>query len=101
MPTAHPLQRPLHARSRLPAGDHASALLTVRPSAVRLCATDRGEHHMVGTVTDVAFRGRGYEHAVDLAGGTRITGIYARRRTGSGEAVGLRFLTEGCLVFPA
>lgn len=29
-----------------------------RPTGVQLCATHTGEHHVTGTVADVAFRGR-------------------------------------------
>jgi len=100
-PATLALARPLHARSRLPAGNHATGLLTIRPAAVRLCPPDRDEHHVVGTVADVAFRDRGYEHAVDLGGIARITGVYAQRRARRGEPVGLSFDPEGCLVFPA
>ena len=98
-PTSLTLAQPLHARSLLPDGERHEALLTIRPSAVRICAPDRDEHHVLGTVADVAFRDRGYEHAVDLAG-IRITGVYGLRRAARGEPVGLQFDPDGCMVFP-
>jgi iron(III) transport system ATP-binding protein len=51
-------------------------------------------------VADVAFRGRGYEHAVELADGTQLTGVFSERRVPRGERVGLRLEASGCLVFP-
>lgn len=55
---------------------------------------------LAGIVADVAFRGRGYEHAVDLPGNQgRLTGIFAETRAARGEAVGLRLDPAGCLLF--
>jgi iron(III) transport system ATP-binding protein len=53
-----------------------------------------------GRVADVAFRGRGYEYAIDLPGPGRLTGVFARHRAGRGDSVGLRLDPKGCL-FPA
>ena len=78
----------------------SEALLVMRPTAVRLCAIDTGEHHLLGQVADVAFRGRGYEHAVELAEGTQINSIFSESRFSRGQSVGLRLETSGCLVFP-
>jgi iron(III) transport system ATP-binding protein len=52
-------------------------------------------------VTDVAFRGRGYEHAIDIPGHGRLTGIFAPVRSERGESVGLRLDPAGCYLFPA
>jgi iron(III) transport system ATP-binding protein len=92
--------RPVLARhSRGPAP--ADGLLLVRPTGVRLSAPHRDEHHLTGTVADVAFRGRGYEFAVDVPGHGRLTGVFARHRAARGETVGLRLEPEGCHLFPA
>ena len=80
--------------------DDREGLLMMRPAAVRLCSAESGEHHLLGRVADTAFRGRGYEHAVELSEGTQVTGIFSETRVGRGESVGLRFETAGCLVFP-
>jgi hypothetical protein len=53
----------------LPVGETA-ALLMIRPTGVQLCASHTGEHHVTDTAADVAFRGRGYEHAIDIPGTT-------------------------------
>jgi len=78
----------------------SEALLVIRPTAVRICAIDTGEHHLLGQVADVAFRGRGYEHAVELAEGTQINSIFSESRFSRGQSVGLRLEASGCLIFP-
>ena len=49
----------------------------------------------------MAFRGRGYEYAIDLPGLGRLTGVFARHRAERGDSVGLRLDPEGCHLFPA
>ena len=78
-----------------------AALVMIRPTGVELCADGSDGHHLSGRVTDVAFRGRGYEHAVDVDGSTRLTGVFARTRVARGETVGLRLNPDGCHMFPA
>jgi iron(III) transport system ATP-binding protein len=91
--------RPFQARR--PPGPPVSGtgLLLIRPTGVRLCPHHDGEHHLTGTVADVAFRGRGYEHAIDVPGQGRLTEVFSQTRAGRGEHVGLRFDPDGCHVF--
>jgi iron(III) transport system ATP-binding protein len=77
-----------------------AAVVMIRPTGVRLCVAGDDEPHLTGQITDVAFRGRGYEHAVDLGGGIQLTGVLADRRVARGETVGMRLEAGGCLVFP-
>ena len=70
----------------------------IRPGAVTISAIE-GETHVVGLVTDVAFRGRGYEHVIDLPGGERIAGVMSERRFDRHSSVGLRLDHLGCLFF--
>jgi ABC-type Fe3+/spermidine/putrescine transport system ATPase subunit len=77
------------------------ALLTIRPTGVFLAHTEADERHLTGRVADVAFRGRGYEYAIDLPGLGRLTGVFARHRASRGDEVGLRQDPEGCHLFPA
>jgi len=74
-------------------------LLMLRPTGIRIVGTHNGDHHLAGTVADVAFRGRGYEHAIDVAGYGRLTGVFADARAARGETVGLRLDAAGCHVF--
>jgi iron(III) transport system ATP-binding protein len=77
-----------------------TALVMIRPTGVRLTANGSAERHLSGRVTDVAFRGRGYEHAIDVNGTTRLTGVFAEVRAARGEMVGLRMDPAGCHLFP-
>jgi TOBE domain len=86
------------ARSPAPGTD---ALLLIRPTGVRLCGPGDDEHHLAGRVSDVAFRGRGYEHAIDIPGHGRLTGVFADRKTARGEPVRLRLGPAGCHLFAA
>jgi iron(III) transport system ATP-binding protein len=79
----------------------AEAVLAIRPTGVYLADTEDGEHHLSGRVTDVAFRGRGYELAIDVAGHGRLTGVFARKRFGRGERIRLRLEPAGCHLFLA
>jgi iron(III) transport system ATP-binding protein len=97
---------PFLARSRPAAASEAVTVL-IRPTGVHLCppsATQNGTghngHHLTGRVTDVAFRGRGYEHAIDIDGRTRLTGVLAETRVPRGEQVGLRLDVTACHAFP-
>jgi iron(III) transport system ATP-binding protein len=81
----------------LRAGDEA--LLAIRPTGVYLARTEADERHLTGLVADVAFRGRGYEYAIDLPGLGRLTGVFGRHRAGRGDEVGLRLDPEGCHLF--
>jgi iron(III) transport system ATP-binding protein len=77
------------------------ALLAIRPTGISLLHSGSEAPHLSGRVADVAFRGRGYEYAVDLPGLGRLTGVFARHRADRGDAVGLRLDPEGCHLFPA
>jgi iron(III) transport system ATP-binding protein len=82
-------------------GPGDGALLAIRPTGVFLAHGEADERHLSGRVADVAFRGRGYEYAIDLPGLGRLTGVFARHRANRGDEVGLRLDPEGCHLFPA
>jgi iron(III) transport system ATP-binding protein len=100
-PLAGPGFRSFHARAPQGPLPGERALVMIRPTGVRLCASDGDGHHLSGQVTDVAFRGRGYEHAIDVDGGIRLTGVFAEVRAARGRVVGLRLDPAGCHLFPA
>ena len=95
-----PALRPVGAAGTAP-GPGDAALLAIRPTGVFLAHTEADERHLTGLVADVAFRGRGYEYAIDLPGLGRLTGVFARHRASRGDEVGLRLDPEGCHLFPA
>jgi iron(III) transport system ATP-binding protein len=85
--------------SGLKPGD--DALLAIRPTGIFLLPSAGETPHLTGRVADVAFRGRGYEHAIDLPGLGRLTGVFARHRAERGDSVGMRLDPDGCHLFPA
>jgi iron(III) transport system ATP-binding protein len=101
---------PFLARSR-PAATGGTVTVLIRPTGVHLCpaspngaspnGADPNGHHLTGRVTDVAFRGRGYEHAIDIDGRTRLTGVLAETRVPRGHPVSIRLDVAGCHAFPA
>jgi iron(III) transport system ATP-binding protein len=99
VPTARPAPGTDGAGAALKPGD--DALLAIRPTGVLLLRSAEETPHLSGRVADVAFRGRGYEYAIDLPGLGRLTGIFARHRAERGDSVGLRLDPEGCHLFPA
>jgi iron(III) transport system ATP-binding protein len=86
-------------RAGLVPGDEA--VLAIRPTGVYLAHSATDERHLTGRVADVAFRGRGYEYAIDLPGLGRLTGVFARHRAARGDEVGIRLDPEGCHLFHA
>jgi iron(III) transport system ATP-binding protein len=92
-----PALRPVSTALR--PGDEA--VLAIRPTGVRLASLTDGTHQLTGRVADVAFRGRGYEYAIDLPGLGRLAGVFARHRAARGDEVGLRLEPDGCHLFPA
>src|ERR1700677_1134414 len=84
-----------------------TATVLIRPTGVHLCAPGENGHHLTGRVTDVAFRGRGYEHAIEItphterAASTQLTGVLAEIRVPRGETVTLRLDPTACHAFPA
>ena len=91
-------RRRLRAQAVKPGDD---ALLAIRPTGILLLRSAEETPHLTGRVADVAFRGRGYEYAIDLPGLGRLTGVFARHRAERGDSVGLRLDPEGCHLFPA
>jgi ABC-type Fe3+/spermidine/putrescine transport system ATPase subunit len=76
----------------------AGARLFVRPSAVRLVAAGDGD--LNASVRDVAFAGRGYEHALAAEGDMLLTRVFCEQRWERRGNVGVNLSAEGCLVLP-
>lgn len=77
-----------------------SARLLLRAAPLRLHDPCGASDVLAGRVLDVGFRGRGYDHVVELAGGERLVGIFDEARRDRGVAVGVRFGELGALAFP-
>jgi iron(III) transport system ATP-binding protein len=97
--TRLPALRPAGTTNVMRPGD--DGLLTIRATGVYLLRSAAEVPHLSGRVADVAFRGRGYEHAIDIPGLGRLTGVFARHRAERGDSVGLRLDPDGCHLFPA
>ena len=91
------------AGAGLPAGGGRVRVL-IRPAAGTLArdpgATDGASATgPAGTVVDTAYRGRGYDHVVELPGGVRLTGIFDRAAHPRGTRVHLLLDPDGCFAF--
>ena len=93
-------RRDVTARVAACEADRRDGVLLIRPTAVRLCASTDTSSHLVGRIADVAFRGRGYEHAVELFCGTQLHSIFSSTKVPRGQLVGLHLDEAGCHVFP-
>lgn len=86
------------AEVRLRQGDPARLL--VRTAAVTLVGQEHVGASVGGVVRDVAFRGRGYDHVVELSARDRLMGVFHPTRHTLGTNVSLHLDPSGCLVFP-
>jgi iron(III) transport system ATP-binding protein len=97
--TRLPALRPVGPGTALQPGD--DGLLAIRATGIYLLHSAAEVPHLSGRIADVAFRGRGYEYAIDIPGLGRLTGVFARHRAERGDSVGMRLDPEGCHLFPA
>ncbi|MDA8197484.1 MAG: ABC transporter ATP-binding protein [Actinomycetota bacterium] len=75
--------------------------LMLRGSAARINKSTSGADGVVsGRVVDVAFRGRGYDHVIELIGGTRLVGIFAHDRWDRDDQVQITLSADQTLAFP-
>ncbi|HEY4461026.1 MAG TPA: ABC transporter ATP-binding protein [Streptosporangiaceae bacterium] len=81
------------------AGPGAAVTVAVRPEAARL--DEHGLPGLPGRVVDVAYRGHGYDHVIELADGTRLAGVYASDRRPRGETVRIGLDPAGCFAYVA
>jgi ABC-type Fe3+/spermidine/putrescine transport system ATPase subunit len=78
----------------LKVGDDAEVLL--RPSATSIEA--KKHNTLIGTVLDVAYRGRGYEHVITCELGV-ISGVFATEPSTRGDKVDIYVDPHNCLAF--
>jgi TOBE domain len=77
----------------------SSLRLFVRPSAVHIVPPEQAQ--FFAHVRDVAFCGRGHEHALAGDASLLFTRVFSETRWDRGSAVGVRLSPEGCLVLGA
>ncbi len=108
-PEAHAARVRLTSVEGAPVVGAASALgrsgtgrgkVLIRHTAARISAADASGSTIRGRVTDVAFRGRGYDHAIELVGEGRLVGVHDERRWSRGDHVGMSLDGTGCFFFP-
>jgi iron(III) transport system ATP-binding protein len=86
------------APSALPAEGHGR--LFIRPSGAHIVATDP-DMHLRAEILDVAFCGRGYEHAMSVPGGPTLTRVFSEHRWERGTQVGVLLDPSACFLLAA
>ncbi|HEY5104819.1 MAG TPA: ABC transporter ATP-binding protein [Acidimicrobiales bacterium] len=75
----------------------ANTRLFVRAAGVTLTAPTHHEG-VCGVIRDVAFKGHGYDHVVDVGNGYSLTKIYSSTKFDRGENVKVGFDSKSCFV---
>jgi hypothetical protein len=91
--------RPMRARRSAPLAVGDAVRVLVRPAATRIVEQST-EGTVSGTVIDVAYRGRGYDHVIASTGST-LTSVFATRAWARGSAVHVALDQQGCNAYPA
>ncbi|WP_277038467.1 TOBE domain-containing protein [Actinacidiphila oryziradicis] len=79
----------------------SAVTVLVRPAAARLVPSVDDDSGLLSRVRDVAYRGHGYDHLVELADGTLLTGVFAEQRRRRGEEVRVRLDPGGSFAYRA
>jgi iron(III) transport system ATP-binding protein len=105
--------RTLAAQAPTGLAEGAAVDLLIRPAALKLVGTGEGEdngtadlsadgaHTLTGVVRDTAYRGRGYDHVVELPGGTLMCGVFDHRPWQRDRPVALTVEPSGCFAYPS
>jgi ABC-type Fe3+/spermidine/putrescine transport system ATPase subunit len=73
--------------------------LLVRPAATSIDHDGPAEGRLPGTVVDVAYRGRGYDHVI-ATGDHTLTSVFAARARQRGASVHITVEADGCVAYP-
>ncbi|WP_055495354.1 ABC transporter ATP-binding protein [Streptomyces sp. TP-A0356] len=97
------LDRTLVAHAPTRPADGASVDLLMRPAALRIGRPDAAgaERTLTGFIKDTAYRGRGYDHVVELPDGSLLCGVFDQRAWPRGQTVTLTVETGGCFAYPS
>jgi ABC-type Fe3+/spermidine/putrescine transport system ATPase subunit len=91
--------RPLRARYAGSAMVGTQVRVLVRPAATRMLGErEVSDTALPGTVVDVAYRGRGYEHVVACAGGS-LAAVFDSTRRPRGSEVSVLLDPDGCVAY--
>ncbi|HXA61995.1 MAG TPA: ABC transporter ATP-binding protein [Streptosporangiaceae bacterium] len=91
---------PLMASGRAPEPLGSAVTVLVRPAAAHLVPTTDNDGGLLGRVRDVAYRGHGYDHVVELADGTRLAGVFGEQRRQRGEEIRVQLDPGGSFAYP-
>ncbi|TJZ94800.1 ABC transporter ATP-binding protein [Actinacidiphila oryziradicis] len=92
---------PLAASGPAPEPLGSAVTVLVRPAAARLVPSVDDDSGLLSRVRDVAYRGHGYDHLVELADGTLLTGVFAEQRYQRSEEVRVRLDPSGSFAYRA
>jgi hypothetical protein len=70
-----------------------------RSAAAHLVSAIDEDGGLLGRVRDVAYRGHGYDHLVELADGTRVASVFAQQSRQWEEDVRIRLDPDGCFAY--
>jgi iron(III) transport system ATP-binding protein len=91
---------PLMASGRAPEPLGSAVTVLVRPAAAHVVPTTDTDSGLLSRVQDVAYRGHGYDHLVELADGTRLAGVFAEQRRQRGEEIRVQLDPGGSFAYP-
>lgn len=81
-------------------GEFAVGRAPSRPSADNSAGHHVPSARIGAIVLDSAFRGWGYDHVIEVAGGRRMTGVPDARRLAFDSRSEVSLSADGCLIFP-
>jgi ABC-type Fe3+/spermidine/putrescine transport system ATPase subunit len=89
----------LRARNSGDLAAGSSARVLVRPAGTRIVADDGLDESILrGTIIDVAYRGRGYDHVFRCDAGV-LTGVFASSKWPRGANVGIGIDPDSCVAY--
>ena len=91
---------PVEARSHGHAEIGQAVKLLLRSAPIKLMHELNEAYDLRGKIVDVAFRGRGYDHVVDVDGCGHLLGIFSEFRWERETAVFVRVPAEAAMAFP-
>jgi ABC-type Fe3+/spermidine/putrescine transport system ATPase subunit len=96
------MDRSLVAQAPTGLAEGTAVDLLIRPAALKLSATEQagGTHALTGVIRDTAYRGRGYDHVVELPGGTLMCGVFDQQPWQRDRSVALAVTPSGCFAYP-